>query len=244
MLGHFRESQGLGVRGLEPLLFSMVSAGPCTHQVRLHTWCLTYLLFVTSWRRKGLTCQMSHTPGVLHSHCVLHAAVGVWEKRLCLTRRGRWCGNCTSVLYHTLRLTRGGCCVGTALVSYMPRLLCFERHSCLTRLGCCVGKALMSYTRRLLYKTLASYTTHCVLHSAAVVWERHLCLTHRGGCVGKPLVSYMPRRLCGKLHKRQNDVNANYVPAFLYTCVSCCLSDCFSRNVLAQPSDRSLRCAL
>lgn len=185
MLGHFRESQGLGVRGLEPLLFSMVSAGPCTLQVRLHIWCLTYLLVVTAWRRTGLTCQMSHTPGVLHSHCVLHAAVAVWEKHLCLSHRGCWCVNFTSVVQHTLRLTRCGCCVGTALVPVMPRLLCFERHSCLTHLGCCVGKALMSYTRRLLCKTT------CLLHHT-------LCLTLRGCCVGRALVSYTPRRLCGK----------------------------------------------
>ena len=185
----------------------------------------------------------SHKPNVSHTGCLtqpLCLTCRGWcvGKHLCLTRRGLWCGNCTSVLYHTLRLTRGGCCVGTALVSNLPRLLCFE-------------KALMSYTPRLLYKALASYTTHCVLHHTLCLTPRGccvgkalVCLTPRRGCVGKPLVSYTPRRLCGKLHKRQNDVNENYAPAFLYTCVSRCLSDCFSRNVLAQPSDRSLRCAL
>ena len=150
----------------------------------------------------------SYNPDVSHTGCLtqpLCLTCRGWcvGKHLCLTRRGRWCGNCTSVFYHTLRLTRGGCCVGTALVSNMPRLLCvLKRHSCLTRLGCCI--------RRLrLTPHIVSYTTHCVLHPAAVVWERHLCLTPRGGCVGKPLVSYTPRRLCGKLHKRQNDVIAN-----------------------------------
>ena len=188
-----------------------------------------------------------YKPNVSHTGCLtqpLCLTCRGWcvGKHFCLTRRGLWCGNCTSVLYHTLRLT-------PHTVSYTPRLLCgkgtcvlhaaavvWESHLCLTRLGCCIGRLRLT-------PHIVSYTTHCVLHPAAVVRERHLCLTRRGGCVGKPLVSYTPRRLCGKLHKRQHDVNENYVPAFLYTCVSCCLSDCFSRNVLAQPYDRSLRCA-
>lgn len=129
--------------------------------------------------------------------CALHAAVVVWERRLCLSCRG--------------------CCVLKDTRVLHTSVVVWERRSCLTHGGCCV-------------RQLACYTTHCVLHSAAVVWEGHLCLTHRGGCVGKPLVSYMPRRLCAKLHKRQNDVNAKmYRPSF--TVVFLVVSQTVSRGM-------------